>query len=470
MPDRVDLIVLGGGSAAFAAAIKAAEAGRTVVLVEKHRLGGTCVNVGCVPSKTLLAAAHLRHRAIHSPFSGLGLQGQALDWSAIFAEKAELVERLRQEKYLRVLEAYPQMRWVQGHGELEAASPVRVRVGETVWEAPCCVVATGARPWVPPIPGLADTPYWTSEQALSAASPPKRLLVLGASAVGLELGQLYQRLGCQVTLVEAQDRILPQEDAEAGASLSAYLSAEGMEIQVGVAVERVAYEPGLFTVEGKQAGAPFSWRGDQLLVATGRRPQVAGLGLERLGVALNAQGGIAVDERMQTSVASIYAAGDVTGQPQLVYLAAEAGAVAAVNALGLGERRLELAAVPRVTFTDPQVASVGHTEASALAAGIAAQAATLPLEYVPRALANRDTRGWIKLVVEADTEQVIGMQAVAPDAGEMIQVGVLAVRFGMTLEDLTTTLFPYLTMVEGVRLAALAFHKDLGKLSCCAGS
>ncbi|MBX5468184.1 MAG: mercury(II) reductase [Firmicutes bacterium] len=467
---QADLIVLGGGSAAFAAAIKAAEADRRVVLIESGVIGGTCVNVGCVPSKTLIAAANLRWRALHAPFAGLHLRSEEIDWRRIFDQKQELVDTLREEKYLRVLEAYPQIQWVRGEGFVEAADPVQVRVGAERFQAPRLIVATGARPWIPPIAGLADTPFWTSTEALAAERRPERLLVIGASAVGLELGQLYHRLGSEVTVLEAVDRILPTEDPEVSAALTESLTDEGMAIFAAVQLERVRYDGQRFTVEGRRHGSPFSWSGDQVLVATGRRPHATGFGLEHVGVQLTPRGGIAVDDRMQTSVPTIYAAGDVTGEAQFVYVAAEAGGIAATNALELGERRLDLRALPRVTFTDPQVASVGYTDEAAEAAGIPCTCSALPLAYVPRALANRDTRGFIKLVVEQGTEQVIGMQAVAPEAGEIIQVGVFAVRFGMTLEDLTTTLFPYLTMVEGVKLAALTFHKDVSKLSCCAGS
>ncbi|MCL6562769.1 MAG: mercury(II) reductase [Firmicutes bacterium] len=471
MEHTVDLIVLGGGSAAFAAAIKAAEAGRRVALIEEGTIGGTCVNVGCVPSKTLIAAANLRYRALHPAFAGLGLGDAGLDWASIFAQKQALVDELREAKYVRVLEAYPTISWVRGRGYLDQAEPVvRVRVGEAVWEAPRGVVATGARPWIPPISGLGATPYWTSTEALAATHRPERLLVIGGSAVGLELGQLYHRLGTAVTIVEAVDRILPQEDAEVSQALSYYLGEEGIAVQSAVQLEAVDYDGSRFWVRGRQGGKTFEWTGDHVLVATGRRPHVEGFGLERVGVKLTSRGGIAVNDHLETSVPTLYAAGDVTGEAQFVYVAAEAGAVAATNALGLGERRLDLSALPRVTFTDPQVASVGYTDEAAEAAGIPCTCSTLPLEYVPRALANRDVRGFIKLVVEQETERVLGMHVVAPEAGEVIQVGVFAVRFGMTLEDLTTTLFPYLTMVEGVKLAALTFHKDVSKLSCCAGS
>lgn len=337
MEQSADLMVIGGGSAGFAAAIKAATAGRTVALIEAGVMGGTCVKVGCVPSKTLIAALNLRWRALNPPVQGLGLRGEAMDAGAVFAHKQALVETLREERYRQVLAAYPTVRWVEGAARIEAAEPaVRVRVGETVWRAPRCIVATGSRPWILPISGLAGTPYWTSTEALSPTAVPSRLLVLGGGAVGIELGQLYHRLGSAVTVVEASERLLPREDPEVSAVVTKALGAEGMTVCTGAAVDRVTYSQERFTVEGRTAEGHFQWVGEAVLVAAGRRPNLAGLGLAEVGVALNARGGIAVDERMQSSVATIYAAGDA----ECVYVAAEAGSVAATHALGLGDRRI----------------------------------------------------------------------------------------------------------------------------------
>lgn len=465
-----DLLVLGGGSAGFAAAIKAAEAGKTVALIEGGTIGGTCVNIGCVPSKTLIAAANTRHTAEDPAFAGLGITTGPIDFPAVMAEKQALVDTLRQDKYLNVLESYPQVTWIRGQGVIHSADPVTVAVGNEIYQAPRLVVTTGAHPWIPAIPGLNETPYWTSTEALAADTLPHDLLVIGASAVGLEIGQLYQRLGSRVTVLEGLDRIVPLEDDAVSIALLDYLQNEGMAVHPSVQIRRVAFGHGNFAVEAIVDGHTRTFAADRVLVATGRRPNTEGLGLQGVGVGLDHRGGIVVNERMQTAVPTIYAAGDVTGQAMFVYVAAETGSIAATNALGLGTRALDLTALPKVTFTDPQVASVGLTDSGAEAAGLDCTCSTLPLAYVPRALANRDTRGFIKLVVEQETERVVGMHVVAADAGEIIQVGTMAVKYEMTLEDLTGLFFPYLTMVEGVKLAAITFHKDVSKLSCCAGS
>jgi len=467
---RVDLIVLGGGSAGFAAAIKAAEADKQVILIEGGVIGGTCVNVGCVPSKTLIAAANTRYRAVNPVFQGLNLSGGAVDFPTVIAQKQQLVETLRQEKYLNVLDAYPQIRWIPGNGVIQQVDPIVVRVGDQRIQAPRLIVATGAHPWVPPIPGLDATPYWTSTDALAADTLPNELIVIGGSAVGLEIGQLFYRLGSRVTILESLDRIAALEDPEVSATLTEALRTEGIRIEPHTQIQSVTYDQGRFHIQALIDGKSETLMAEKVLVATGRRPTTAGFGLEEVGVTLDARGGIVVDNHLATSVEGIYAAGDVTGGPMFVYVAAEAGGIAATNALGLGDRRLDVTVLPKVTFTDPQIASVGYTDEDAEAQGLACTCSTLPLSYVPRALANRDTRGFIKLVVEQGTERVVGMHVVAADAGEIIQVGAMAVKYEMTLEDLTGLFFPYLTMVEGVKLAALTFHKDVSKLSCCAGS
>ncbi|MDA8198663.1 MAG: mercury(II) reductase [Thermaerobacter sp.] len=469
MSKHFDLIVLGGGSAGFAAAIRGAEAKKRVALVEAGTMGGTCVNVGCVPSKTLIAAARVRDGAAHPAFMGLGVEAGPLAWTDVLGQKTALVDELRQAKYADVLAAYPIIEWLAGHGVVTGVDPVSVSVDGTPITAPALVVATGAAPWAPPVPGLADTPYWTSTDALAADRLPDHLIVLGGSAVGLEIGQMYHRMNVEVTVLEALGRMVPAEDPDVSAGLSEALSAEGLSVLSGVQVDRVSFGAGQFTVAARVRGRSRTFSGDGLLVATGRRPNTAGFGLEQVGVALDSRGAIQVDEHLASSVPSIYAAGDVTGHAMFVYVAASEGTLAAGNALRLDTAREDLKAVPRVTFTDPQVASVGMTEEEAERRGIACDCRVLPMSYVPRALANRDTRGLVKLVVEQKTERILGVHVLAPEAGEMIVAGVMAVRYDMTLTDLTSLYFPYLTAGEGLKLAVLTFHKDVSKLSCCAG-
>ncbi len=464
---KTDLIVLGGGSAAFAAAIKAAEMGKSVALVEGGTIGGTCVNVGCVPSKALIAAASAWHTAGHHPFQGIEMQAQHVDFGTVVAAKDALVEELRQAKYVDVLSSYPLVRWVKDIGRLRSTSPIRVEAAGDVIEADRLIIATGAHSWAPPIPGLEGTPFWTSTEALAAKVLPESLIVLGGSAVGVELAQFYARLGTRVTVLEVLDRIAPQEDEDVSDGLTQALQQEGLTVAAGFKVQSVQFH-GHFHVTGERDGKSIDYTAEKLLVATGRRPTTAGFGLEDAGVALDRRGAVVVNDRLETSVSGIYAAGDVIGQAMFVYAAAYGGGIAAQNAFG-GRERFDLTALPKVTFTDPQIASVGITEEEAEKQGISCRCTSLPLAYVPRALANRDTRGFIKIVAEKDSGRIVGVHILAPEAGEIIQPAVFAVKYEMTVDDIRSNFFPYLTMVEGLKLAALTFDKDVSKLSCCAG-
>ncbi|MBI3983308.1 MAG: mercury(II) reductase [Gemmatimonadetes bacterium] len=461
-----DLLVLGGGSAGFAAAIKGAELGARVALVEGGTLGGTCVNVGCVPSKTLIRAAEANHRRTHHGFSGIAATDGTPQWSAVRAQKDELVTALRQAKYAEVLHAYDAITLIRGRAALTSGRSVRLDGGRTV-TARKIIVATGASPWAPPIPGLAEAGYLDSETAMALERLPSSMIVLGASAVGLELAQMFARLGVRVTVLEALPRIVPAEDPAVGDTLAGHLAAEGLHIHAGVTIERVERSE-CYTVQFRAGARTGRATAEQLLVATGRRANTRGLGLEHIGIGLGGKGEILVNEFLQTASPDLYAAGDVIGDPMFVYVAAYAGSLAAENALGGNPRRYDLTALPRVTFTDPAVASVGLTEEQARGRGIEPIASALPLHHVPRALAARDTRGFVKLVADAATRKIIGAHVLAAEAGEIITEPALAIKYGLTIEDLASAFHPYLTLSEGVKLAAQTFTKDVAKLSCCA--
>jgi mercuric reductase len=467
--EQFDLAVIGGGSAGFAASIEGAERGAKVLLIERSTIGGTCVNVGCVPSKTLLAAAEVRHTASRDDFRGLTTSAGSVDLEGVISQKDELVAELRQAKYLDVLDAYPAITLVRGHAGL--AAPGRLNVEGDEVSAGAVVLATGARPWAPAIAGLEEGGYWTSTEALTPPYAPEHLIVLGGGAVGLELAQLYARLGVRVTVLEALSRLLPAEEESVGPVLAGYLGQEGIASHVAVAVRRVVHAARTYVIEAEVDGRAVTFSGDALLVATGRRPQTDGLNLQAAGVALTRTGAVQVNRRLQTTQPGIYAAGDVTGEAMFVYVAAYQGTLAARNALGMGGTAAEedLRAVPRVTFTDPAVAAVGLTEAQARAQGMRVRSAALPLAYVPRALANRDTRGFVKIVAEEGSDRIVGVHIVSPSAGEMITEATLAVRYELTLQDLRDTMHPYLTFGEGLKLAAMSFDQDVTKLSCCAG-
>jgi mercuric reductase len=462
-----DVAIVGGGSAGFAAAIKGADLGARVALVEAGTLGGTCVNVGCVPSKTLIRAAEEQHRRVHHGFRGIPTTDGPPDWPTVRGEKDALVAELRQTKYWNVLRAYRSITLYEERATLASAHEVRLASGRAITAARI-VVTTGASPWAPPIPGLVEAGYLDSASAMALARQPESLIVIGASAVGLELAQMFARLGVKVTVVEALPRVVPAEDADIGNALGDYLRLEGLEVHTDVRINRVNRGSDGYVVEFRAGRGVRTARAVQLLVATGRRANTAGFGLEGIGVTLGKNGEIVVNEFLQTTNPDVYAAGDVIGDPMFVYVAAHGGAQAAENALTGNERRYDLSALPKVTFTDPAVASVGLTEDQARARGIEPLASKLPLEHLPRALAARDTRGFIKLVADAATKKIVGAHILAAEAGEMISEPTLAIKFGLTIEDLTSTLHPYLTLSEGIKLAAQTFTKDVAKLSCCA--
>jgi len=466
-----DLAVVGGGSAGFAAAIRAAERDARVALINDGLIGGTCVNVGCVPSKTLIRAGEARHTGLAHPFDGIPHAGGEVDWPAIRTQKDELVARLRRGKYVDVLTAYPSITLFEGHGTVERSGAVRLDDGRRI-ETERAIVATGSSPWAPDVPGLAEADTLDSTAAFDLDELPASMIVLGTGSVGLEAGQAFARLGVTVTIL-ARSTLLSKEDPEIGRELARHLRAEGIDVREGFSLDRVEHEAGSRVVIGREVrgaegAAEVRIAADEILVATGRRPNTVGMGLEAAGVDLGPAGEILVDESLRTSNPRIFAAGDVTGEPMHVYVAAHAAGIAAENALSGEASAIDLAVLPRVTFTDPAVAVVGLAEASARAAGHEPIVATLPLEHVPRALAARDTRGFIKLVADAATRRILGAAILSPEAGEMIMEPTLAVKFGLTIEDLVGTLHPYLTLGEGIRLAALTFDKEVGALSCCA--
>ncbi|MDX2120110.1 MAG: mercury(II) reductase [Gemmatimonadota bacterium] len=462
-----DLVLVGGGSAAFAAAIKGSELGARVAMVEGGTLGGTCVNVGCVPSKALIRAAEARHRRTHHGFAGISTGDGAADWNLVRGQKDALVSELRQGKYWDVLRSYPGISLFEQRAMLMGPRAVRLADGRTL-SAGRIIVATGAEAETPPIPGLAHMGHLDNVSAMAIERLPQSLVVIGSGFIAVELGQMFSRLGVAVTLLARQDRVLSREEPEIGAALTDYLRAEGIDVRTETIVGRVN-RPGRYRVQVSRKGQVEVLEAEQLLVATGRRARTAGIGLDTTGVALGHRGEILVDDHSETSVPGVYAAGDVTGEPMFVYVAAYGGALAAENALTGNTRRLDLTAVPSVTFSDPAVATVGLTETQARARGIEPLVSLLRMKHVPRSLAARDTRGFVKLVADPATRKILGAQILASEAGEMIMEPALAIRFGLTIEDLTSTFHPYLTLSEGIKLAALAFTKDVERLSCCAG-
>jgi mercuric reductase len=460
-----DLVILGAGSAAFAAAIKATEAGYSVALVEHGTLGGTCVNVGCVPSKALLRAGELAWAAGHHPFAGLRTTSGPVDLAALVAQKDELVGALRQMKYADLVESYG-LEVIAGEASFSAPNAIDVH-GRAI-TAGTFLVATGALPAVPPIPGLAEAGYLTSTTALDLREVPERVVVIGANAIGLELGQFFLHVGSSVTFIDVAPRIAPFEEPEISGELASVLVSQGAAIHTCAKVLGVHRTEGQREIKIEVSGCQFDVAADEILVATGRGPNTEGLGLDIAGVKTDERGAVVVDDQLRTSNPRVFGAGDVTGAPQFVYVSAYEGALAVDNALLGAGHRTDFTGLPRVTFTTPQVASAGLTEAQARDAGWDVATSLLPLEVVPRALVNRETRGLVKLVAEASTGRLLGASMLADGAADAIQAAVLSIRHGITTAELATTFHPYLTMVEALKLSSQAFTRDVAKLSCCA--
>jgi len=472
---RFDLAVIGSGGGAFAAAIHATSMGKRVVMVERATIGGTCVNTGCVPSKALIAAAGARHVALDSSrFPGITTTADAVDMAGLIGGKASLVEALRAEKYVDLAAEYG---WSVREGEASFAGAaeapllhVATAAGtvETV-EAEQYLVATGSRPWAPAIPGLDEVDYLTSTTAMELNRVPETFLVLGGGYVALEQAQLFARLGSKVTML-VRSRLASREEPEVSKTLAGVFADEGIRVVRRAIVEAIHADEttGDVVANATVSGGREEFRAARVLVALGRRPVTDGLNLDGVGVKTGDTGEILVDDRLASSNPRIWAAGDVTGHREFVYVAAAHGTLAVDNAFTGADREVDYRHLPRVIFTSPAVGAVGMTEQQIVAAGIHCDCRALPLQYVPRALVNRDTRGFVKVVANAETGQILGLTAVAKDAGELAAAGVYLLQAGMTVAQVAGMWAPYLTMSEGIKLACQSYTTDVAKLSCCA--
>ncbi len=460
-----DLLVIGAGSAAFAAAIKGVEAGYRVAIVEHGTLGGTCVNVGCVPSKALLRAGEIAWSVEHHPFVGVNALLESVDLAKVVSQKDQLVNILRQAKYADLVDAYG-FALLRGHARFAGGDTVEVE-GKSL-TASRILIATGASPGIPPIPGLAEAGFLTSTSALELEEVPRSIAVIGANAIGLELGQFFLHLGSKVIFIDVANRIAPFEEPEISEAMSELLTERGAVIYTSANVARVSTDGEKRVIHLDVGAEQQDVTVDQVLVATGRRPNTSDLGLEKAGIETDSRGAIIVDDQLRTTNSSVYAAGDVTGAPQFVYVSAYEGVLAVDNALFGASRVVDFRGLPKVTFTSPQIASAGLTEIQAREAGFEVVTSILPLDAIPRALVNHETSGLFKLVAEVGTGKLLGASIMADGAGEVIQSAVLAIKYGISIEELASTFHPYLTMVEGLKLAAQTFTRDVHKLSCCA--
>ncbi len=461
--EKYDLIILGSGSAAFGAAIKAVDLGAKVAMIEKGTIGGTCVNVGCVPSKHLLRVGEINYYKNHG-HAGLDV-ASSLDFAGTINEKREIVEGLRKGRYINVIDA---LGITLVRGQAAFLSKNEVKVNNKILHADKFVIATGSSPHILPIEGIGTVDYLTNVEAMELSELPESMIVLGGRALGLEFAQMFAHFGTKVTVLQRSPRIIPEEESVISDYLKAYLEDEGINIQTGAGIKSVRKENGNIIATTLFGEEKREFEAEKLLMATGRKPNTKDLGLVRAGVQVDGNGAIIVNEEMKTSAHNIWAAGDVLGEPMLETVAGKEGSIAAENALAGKGKKMDFSAVPHAVFTIPQVASVGLTEKKAEETGITCRCSTIPMDLVPRAVLAKDTRGLIKMVIDAKTERILGVHIVASLAADMIHEGVLAVKYGMTIDDIIDTVHVFPTMTEAVKLVAQSFRKDVSKMSCCA--
>jgi mercuric reductase len=377
-----------------------------------------------------------------------------------------LVDDLRVAKYVDVLPNYEGVIYIEGQANFTEDGSLEV--GNRTIRAPKVIIATGSSPHVPDIPGLDDIDFLNSTSALEQAQLPKSLMVMGGGYIGVEIAQVFARAGVEVTIVTRRG-LLPEAEPEVSEALTKAFADEGIKVLDGLSYERFEKSGDGVTLHATHNGVAVRIEAEKLLLATGRTPNTASLSLDSAGIDTNAQGGIIIDPQMRSTRDGVYATGDVTGADQFVYMAAYGAKLAAKNAMNGNTLSYDNSVMPAVVFSDPQVASVGLTEAQAKAAGHEVVTSVLGLEHVPRALAARDTRGLIKLIADKDSKKLLGAHIIAPEGADSIQTAAMALKMGMTYVDLGAMIFPYLTTVEGLKLAAQTFEKDVAKLSCCAG-
>ena len=459
--ESFDLVVIGAGPGGYVAAIRAAQLGMKVAVVEKNAtLGGTCLNVGCIPSKALLQSSHLFEETGHDLAQhGIVVAAPTLDFAQLMKRKGEVVGATT--KGIEFLFKKNKITWLQGMGRIDAAGKVSVigadgAVKDTA-TARNILIAAGSE--VTPLPGVAidEKKIVSSTGALELAAVPKRLIVVGAGIIGLELGSVWRRLGSEVTVVEFLDRICPGIDDEITKFFQRALAKQGLKFKLGSKVTKAeTSESGVtLTVEPSKGGAAETLEADIVLVAIGRRPYVAGLGLDKAGVKLTERGRIAVDAHFQTSVPGIYAIGDVIDGPMLAHKASEDG-IACVETLAGQKGHVNWDLVPSVVYTQPEVAWVGKTEEQLKAAGVAYKVGKYPFTADPRSRANGATEGFVKVLADKTTDRVLGVHIFGAEAGTMIGEAGIAMEFAASAEDIGRVCHAHPTVNEAMKEAALA--------------
>ena len=453
-PEQYALVVIGAGTAGLIAAVGAAGMGGKVALIERHLMGGDCLNVGCVPSKAVLAAAHVAHVARSGAEFGVG--GEV---TFDFGVAMERLRRLRaQIAHHDSAARFSELGVDVYLGQAKFVGPDAVSVGGQTLKYHRCIIATGARAALPPIPGLEAVGAMSNETVFELTELPPRLLIIGAGPIGCEMAQAFQRFGAQVTLLDMADRVLSNDDPDASTVIGDRLAAEGVALELGASIARVEArgEEAAETVVVLKDGRELV--GDALLVAAGRRPNVEGLDLVAAGVAYGRRG-VTVDDHLQTTNPAVYAAGDICSRFQFTHTAEQNARIALQNALFFGRKKASDMVVPWATYTDPEVAHVGMTAKEALAEGDKVRTFTVQLSTNDRAILEGATAGFARVHAASGSGTVLGATMVSAHAGESISQMTLAITQGLSLGDIANTIHPYPTQADVWRQLGNAWNR-----------
>ena len=444
---NTDVVVIGAGPAGYVCAIRLGQLGRKVICVEEGNLGGTCLNVGCIPSKALISAGHFMEHAKHASTMGFTVETPRLDLSKLIAWKDKIVTRLTGG--IGMLFKKRGVEWIQGSACVKDANTVEVKTAEglVVVKARDMVIASGSVP--AGIPGFEFGEHvWSSTEALSPAALPKKLLVIGGGVIGMELGSFYAQVGTKVTVIEYADQILPGVDPELVKVVQRKAKKLGVKIHVSASAKKWEPSGDGVSVTVDISGKQKKFSADKVLLTTGRRPHTEHLNLDSCGVKVDAQGFIGVDAQCQTNVPHIYAIGDATTGPMLAHKGSAQGLVAASAILGQGGAAWDAQVVPGVIFTDPEVAMVGMTEAEAVGQGIDVKIGRFNFAANGRAMSMQASDGLVKVVTRASDDTLLGVHMVGPNVTDMISEASLAIEAGLTAEDITLTIHPHPTLSE----------------------
>ncbi|MCL5072908.1 MAG: mercury(II) reductase [Actinobacteria bacterium] len=461
-----DLIIIGGGAGAFAAAIKANELKAKTLMVNKGLpLGGTCVNVGCVPSKTLLWAGEVMHLAKNHDIPGIEIEVKNFDFAAVIQHEIDLVEKSRDEKYQKVLSQLTNVTYLEGEARFISSNEIEVE-GQK-YTAKKFIIAAGSTATVPQIENIKEVGCITHIEALKLKQQPKELIVIGAGPIGLEFSQMYARFGTKVIILHRGPSIFRGE-AELITRLTEILRNEGITIKTEVQVQSARRDGGKKIISYIIDGIHEEVSGDEILLAAGKTPNTKILNLDKAGVVIDEKQAVKVNPQFQTSQAHIYAVGDVTNAPlRLEPTAGREGTLAAENALSNSQNSIDYNSVPWTIFTDPQLAGVGFTEEEQMKRFGTCMCKTVSFKDVPKALILNRTEGLIKMAIHPQTKQIMGVHILAPNAGELIAEAMVLIKNKNTIDDVVNSLPMFPTLSEAIKIVALSFTKDISKLSCC---